>query len=576
MSTNNKIRLGIVVFSLMLFIPYLGDVHLFDWDEINFAEAAREMVITGNYSVVQIDYKAFFEKPPLFFWMQAISMHIFGINEFAARFPNALVGVFSLLLIFNIGRRYYDSKFGLIWVLSYAGSILPFFYFKSGIIDPWFNFFIFLGVYYASRYLDETSINSKKNLQSVEYNLKQTPSGKNEKLDTGGIDERNKWNLVWSGAAIGLGILTKGPVALLLILLTLGVYFLIKRFKGFPSVLDFIIFFGVVLLFGGSWFIVEFVRGNEAVVYEFIKVQVDLLSKNVADHEQPWYYHSVVLFIGVFPAAILAIKSFGKSMSDNKKQQHLSLFMQILFWVVLIVFSSVKTKIVHYSSMTYFSLTFLAAHTVYYLLSERIKWSRWMTVALSLVGFIWSFLMLMLPVVGMNTDKLRNSSLIGDKFAKANMEAIVNWTGFEGIIGLLLLMTIVFVLFNKTLNAGIRMLILNVVVMITMFVFTAVNVPKIEKYTQNAAIEFFQKFNDDSAYVAPLKYRSYAYLFYSDKQPQQNPNHNNFDWLLNGDIDKPAYFISRITQKEDVLKAHKNLEVIGKKNGFVFYKRIDK
>ncbi len=77
-------------------------------------------------------------------------------------------------------------------------------------------------------------------------------------------------------------------------------------------------------------------------------MQIDLLSKNVADHEQPWYYHSIVLFIGVFPAAILAIKSFGKCESDNKKQQHLSLMMQILFWVVLIVFSSVKTKIVHY------------------------------------------------------------------------------------------------------------------------------------------------------------------------------------------------------------------------------------
>ena len=544
-SSDNKIRIGIILVSLILFIPFLGEVHLFDWDEINFAEAAREMVLTGNYSVVQIDYKAFFEKPPLFFWMQAVSMHVFGINEFAARFPNAVVGVLSLLLIFNIGKRYYDTKFGLIWVISYAGSILPFFYFKSGIIDPWFNFFIFLGVYYATRYLDET-------------------------------DGRNKWNLVWSGMAIGLGILTKGPVALLLILLTLGVYFLIKWFKGFPSIIDFVIFFSAMLLTGGSWFIIEFIRGNEAVVYEFIQVQIDLLSKNVADHEQPWYYHSVVLFIGVFPAAILAIKSFGKSISDDTKQKHLTLMMKILFWVVLIVFSSVKTKIVHYSSMTYFSLTFLAAHTVYYLMSKRIKWSKWMTVALAIVGFIWTLLMLLLPIVGMNTDKLRNSSFIGDEFAKANMQAVVNWTGFEGIIGLFLLTVILFALFNKTFNAGVRMIVLNIAVMITMFVFTAVNVPKIEKYTQNAAIEFFQKFTDDSAYVAPLMYRSYAYLFYSEKQPQKNLNHNNLGWLLKGDIDKPAYFISRITQKDKVLKAYKNLDVIGEKNGFVFYKRNDK
>jgi drug/metabolite transporter (DMT)-like permease len=282
------------------------------------------------------------------------------------------------------------------------------------------------------------------------------------------------------------------------------------------------------------------------------------------------------LFIGIFPAAILAIKSFGSNISDDTKQKHLTLFMKILFWVVLIVFSSVKTKIVHYSSMTYFSLTYLAAHTVYYLMSERIKWSKWMTIALSVVGFIWTLLMLLLPIVGMNTDKLRNSSLIGDEFAKANMQAVVNWTGFEGIIGLFLLAAILFALFNKTFNSGVRMMVLNVAVMITMFVFTAVNVSKIEKYTQNAAIEFFQKFTDDSAYVAPLMYRSYAYLFYSEKQPQKNPNHNNLGWLLKGDIDKPAYFISRITQKDKVLKNYKNLDVIGEKNGFVFYKRNDR
>ena len=199
-----------------------------------------------------------------------------------------------------------------------------------------------------------------------------------------------------------------------------------------------------------------------------------------------------------------------------------------------------------------------------------------MTVALSFIGFVWALLMLLLPAVGMNTDKLRNSDLIGDEFAKANMEAVVNWTGFEGAIGLFLLIVIVFSLYNRSYNAGVRMLVLNIAVMITMFVFTAVNVPKIEKYTQNAAVEFFQKdiFVNDSAYVAPLMYRSYAYLFYSEKKPQINPNHNNVDWLLNGDIDKSAYFISRITQKEQVLKRHPNLEVYGEKNGFVFYKRV--
>ena len=55
--------LGMSVF----FFTGLGHVHLFDWDEINFAESAREMIETSNYLSVQINYQPFWEKPPVFF-----------------------------------------------------------------------------------------------------------------------------------------------------------------------------------------------------------------------------------------------------------------------------------------------------------------------------------------------------------------------------------------------------------------------------------------------------------------------------------------------------------------------------
>ena len=129
----------IIIIAGILFLPWLGSVYLFDWDEINFAEAAREMMVTGDYLTVRIDYEPFHEKPPLFFWMQAASMHIFGINEFAARLPNAITGAVSLLIMFLIGRKLFDEKFGLLWMLAYAGSFLPHFYFRSGIIDPALN-----------------------------------------------------------------------------------------------------------------------------------------------------------------------------------------------------------------------------------------------------------------------------------------------------------------------------------------------------------------------------------------------------------------------------------------------------
>ena len=138
--------------SLLLF-PFLGSVALFDWDEINFAEIAREMIVSRDYLNVQIDFAPFWEKPPLFIWMQALSMKVFGVNEFAARFPNALGGILTLIMLYEMGRRIHDARLGALWALVYSGSILPFFYFKSGIIDPWFNLFIFAGIYQATLFL---------------------------------------------------------------------------------------------------------------------------------------------------------------------------------------------------------------------------------------------------------------------------------------------------------------------------------------------------------------------------------------------------------------------------------------
>ena len=137
MNNINPIKIQLIIAGLaaIIFIPFLGGVHLFDWDEINFAEAAREMIVTGDYLTVQINYLPFWEKPPIFIWMQVFSMKIFGINEFAARFPNAICGIVTLLVLFNIGRKLRDNQFGIVWVLAYAGSVLPFFYFKSGIIE---------------------------------------------------------------------------------------------------------------------------------------------------------------------------------------------------------------------------------------------------------------------------------------------------------------------------------------------------------------------------------------------------------------------------------------------------------
>ena len=204
----------IIILAALFFIPFLGRVHLFDWDEVNFAECSREMIKLNDYSRVYVNFKPFWEKPPMFFWMQSTAMKIFGVNEFAARFPNALCGIVTLIVVFTCGSRLYDKKFGILWALAFGGSLFPNMYFKSGIIDPWFNLFTFLSLY-----------------NFILYHWARN------KFDKDGLKKNPLYYVIWSGIFMGLAVLTKGQVSLMVFLLALGVYFFYNRFrtKVFPK-----------------------------------------------------------------------------------------------------------------------------------------------------------------------------------------------------------------------------------------------------------------------------------------------------------------------------------------------------
>lgn len=524
----------IIAGAAILFIPFLGAAHLFDWDEINFAESAREMITTGNYLRVQIDYLPFWEKPPLFIWLQVLSMKLFGINEFAARFPNALAGIVTLCTLYYIGKRTVSEKMAGIWVLLYTASWLPFFYFKSGIIDPIFNLFIFLAFF---------------QVHLLRLSNKQTK------------------HALLAGFFLGLATLTKGPAAILIAGLCFVVYIILQRgLKGF-SVKGVLLLSISAILTTSSWFAVEIALHGWDLVGQFITYQIRLLQTEDAGHGGPFFYHFLILLIGCFPASVFLLQRTRTPERDQTRD--FTRWMWILFWVVLLLFSLVKTKIVHYSSLCYFPLTYLSALQLYRYWQGQVTLPKWLISVALMIGSLLGMAILLLPVVGIYKDAL--IPYIKDPFAVANLSAAVSWSWLESLWGLFYLAGLWYSLIRmrRNLQKGFLALCLVQVIAIeaTVLHFT----PKIEAISQRAAIEFYEQFQGQDVLIYPLGFKSYAHLFYSRKQPQDVPYYSQ-DQLLEGAGNKPVYFVAKIMDAEKY-NALPQLKEIGRKNGFVFFER---
>jgi 4-amino-4-deoxy-L-arabinose transferase-like glycosyltransferase len=532
-----KNELTIALLAAILFIPFLGLVHLFDWDEINFAESAREMIVTGNYFSVQINFERFYEKPPLFFWLQVISMKTFGVNEFAARFPNALCGILTLVILFRTGKRLFSENFGRIWVMVYLGTFLSFLYFKSGIIDPWFNLFIFLGIYHFYFLATKEKINRAK-------------------------------YAFFTGIFLGLAVLTKGPVAIIISALAYFTYVIVNRFKFFINWKELLTIVLVIVGVCFLWFGVDLINNGPWFLAKFIQYQIRLLTTGEAGHDEPFFYHWWVLLVGCFPASVFFIKGmFVKP--GTTEQKEFKNWMLILFWVTLILFSIVKTKIVHYSSLCWFPLTFLASLCIYELWEKKYRLNKWLVILMGIIGITLSLVIVAIPFAMINKNKWIDK--VGDAFARANLAANVKWHWFDSMGGLVLLSGVFIYFISK--NQIAKTVFLFASVTLCCFINTVLIVPKIEAISQRANIGFFKARQGEDCYTATAFYKSYAPYFYTRKMPFQNKQSTDVNWLMHGPVDKPAYISTRIQYKSRI-DTIPGMKLLYEQNGFVFFKRF--
>ena len=345
----------ILAVSWIAFLWHLGTTGLVDETEPLFAEAARQMTVTGNWVTPYFNEATRFDKPPLIYWLIAIGYKIIGVNEWAVRLPSALSAIALIILGFytlkhfgfaNLNQaNFSDSKKQQqLWLSAWLGSSLiglnlqTIIWGRTGVSDMLLSgcigsaLFCFFWGYVSEKKLTYSTIFEEQ------------------------LQLPNKWYLGFY-ILIGLAVLTKGPVGIVLpgliifcFLLYVGQFWsVIKELKLFWGS---IIFFLITV----PWYVLVTLENGQAYINSFFGYHnVERFTSVVNGHAAPWYFYFIIVLTFFAPWSVYLPLSIMRSRwwqynywRKQPRQYHLKIFAFWWFICIFIFFTISITKLPSY------------------------------------------------------------------------------------------------------------------------------------------------------------------------------------------------------------------------------------
>ncbi|MEM7557247.1 MAG: glycosyltransferase family 39 protein [Cyanobacteria bacterium P01_A01_bin.84] len=396
---------------------HLGSIGLIDETEPLFAEASRQMLVTGDWITPFFNGETRFDKPALIYWTQAIAYALIGVNEWAVRLPSALaaMGLISLAFYTLVWQQTELEKlesrhkpYQRWWVAGLCTGVMALnpemiVWGRTGVSDMLLTGCIgsallcfFLG------YGEREPVKDKKSDRQT--NSERTSNIRNTKKITKKTNNTftNIINFFPYGWYLGFyiliaaAVLTKGPVGIVLPgLIVIAFLLYLGQFKQVwqeaRPLGGLLIIFSLVL----PWYILVALRNHPSFIDSFFGYHnVERFTSVVNRHSAPWYFYFVVVLLGFapysiyLPVAIAKVKFWQRKywMSQPRSQQ-LGLFAFIWFAAIFSFFTIAVTKLPSYV----LPLMPAAAILIALLWSEHINspktskisilWSGWVNVA---------------------------------------------------------------------------------------------------------------------------------------------------------------------------------------------------
>jgi 4-amino-4-deoxy-L-arabinose transferase-like glycosyltransferase len=147
--------LAVILLTAMVYVFSSAGRGVIDYDEGYYAQAALNMAVHGDWVTPYANGVRFLEKPPLLYWVTAVSFRLFGVNEFALRLPTALAVVALVWIVILIGRRTAGERAAVIAGLVTAFCVGTCLFTRETLHDVWLVLFLALAMYaFLEWYLD--------------------------------------------------------------------------------------------------------------------------------------------------------------------------------------------------------------------------------------------------------------------------------------------------------------------------------------------------------------------------------------------------------------------------------------
>jgi len=401
----------ILLISIPLFFFNLGSWSFLDPDEGRYGAIPRQMLIHHDFITPTQNNAKFFDKPPLLYWSIAASYWTFGYNEWAARLIPALAALMSLFAVYGLGHRMFNSRAGLMGAVILATSAVWPILARVVVTDMLVSSLICVALTFW--WLGHTTSLPQS---ATDRPTRTFMAGESQEHRVARHQQLGYFLAFW--VALALGVLAKGPMAVVLTGGTLFTYMLVCN--QWKSVLSMRWALGLPLFFAIAvpWYVLVAQRNPEFNHYFWYDQHIGrFLGQTTGnDHRQPAPYYLYVLPLLFFPwslflpaAVATAVKHLRDAGSERRKAV---VFLLCGVGFITLFFSASSGKLVTYILPILPLLALLLAAYFEWMLEHRTLWNRMLTGSVAVMVLL--LIVLGMAVLGPGHRKLHDLGIESD------------------------------------------------------------------------------------------------------------------------------------------------------------------